>query len=336
VSRSNYHTGVPMQHAFRLPKGAAQLQYLPTLSREACVRLRFLEYAQDHSVAATCRHYGIARSTFYRWRDRFKPAHLTSLETRGSRPHRCRQRTWTTAQVLAVRDMRKRNPELGKDKLHLLLREDGVAISLSMVGRILRYLRDTRQLHEPRTSGSWRPHARHKRPYAGRKPKDYPVDSPGDLVQLDTMELRPLPGVVRRHFTGIDCVSRWTVADVRQVATASTAREFLDQLGDRLPFPVRAIQVDGGPEFMAEFEQACRERGIRLFTLPPRSPKLNGKVERANRTYRNEFYEHYDGDLDLPTLQTALRGFEHRYNHQRPHQALGYATPYAYLQARRL
>jgi transposase InsO family protein len=59
-------------------------------------------------------------------------------------------------------------------------------------------------------------------------------------------------------------------------------------------------------------------------------------VERANRTYRNEFYECYDGDLDLPTLQTALRGFEHHYNHQRPHQALGYATPYAYLQARRL
>lgn len=40
-------------------------------------------------------------------------------------------------------------------------------------------------------------------------PKDYPIEAPGDLVQLDTMELRPLPGVVRQHFTGIDRVSRW-------------------------------------------------------------------------------------------------------------------------------
>ncbi len=40
----------------------------------------------------------------------------------------------------------------------------------------------------------------------------------------------------------------------------------------RMPFPVRAIQVYGGSEFMAQFEEACRERGIRLFVLPPARP----------------------------------------------------------------
>ena len=51
-----------------------------------------------------------------------------------------------------------------------------------------------------------------------------------------------------------------------------------------MPFPIRAVQVDGGSEFAAEFEQACQQRGWHLFVLPPRSPKLNGAVERANRT----------------------------------------------------
>jgi len=39
------------------------------------------------------------------------------------------------------------------------------------------------------------------------------------------------------------------------------------------------------------FEEACREKEIKLFVLPPRSPKLNGYVERAHRTHLEEFYE---------------------------------------------
>ena len=56
-----------------------------------------------------------------------------------------------------------------------------------------------------------------------------------------------------------------------------------------MPFAVKAVQVDGGSEFMAQFEEACRQRGIRLFVLPPRPPKLNGHVERAQRTHKDEF-----------------------------------------------
>ena len=126
-----------------------------------------------------------------------------------------------------------------------------------------------------------RSHARHARPYALRKPPAHPVAAPGDLVQLDTMHLTPLPGVERRHFSAVDVVSRWSVTGVRASATAGTARDFLAELVARTPFPIRALQVDGGSEFMAEFETACQERGLALFVLPPRSPKLNGHVERA-------------------------------------------------------
>jgi putative transposase len=48
-----------------------------------------------------------------------------------------------------------------------------------------------------------------------------------------------------------------------------------------MPFLVKAIQVDGGSEFEAAFEEECQKRNIRLFVLPPNSPKLNGYVERA-------------------------------------------------------
>jgi len=92
--------------------------------------------------------------------------------------------------------------------------------------------------------------------------------------------------------------------------------------------------VDGGSEFMAEFEQACQEKGIRLFVLPPRSPKLNGHVERAQRTHTEEFYDLYMGELDLKSVNDALRDWENSYNTVRPHHSLDLRTPAEYLYER--
>jgi len=103
--------------------------------------------------------------------------------------------------------------------------------------------------------------------------------------------VHPLPGATRKHFSARDMVSRRDVVEVHQRATARAAAHFLGTLQRRMPFPIRALQVDGGSEFQASFETECQRREIRLFVLPPRSPKLNGQVERANRTHTEEFYE---------------------------------------------
>ncbi len=113
--------------------------------------------------------------------------------------------------------------------------------------------------------------------------------------------------------------------------TATTASAFLDQLLHRMPFAVKAIQVDGGSEFQAAFEEACQSKGLSLFVLPPRSPKLNAHVERAQRTHTEEFYELYDGNLQVEPLNRALRAWEAVYDTIRPHQSLGYLTPEQFL-----
>jgi putative transposase len=104
-------------------------------------------------------------------------------------------------------------------------------------------------------------------------------------------------------------------------ASAKNARDFLEKLIERTPFEVKAIQVDGGSEFMAEFEAACREFGVKLFVLPPRSPKLNGQVERAHRSHVQEFYDYYVGELSIEAVNRALRAWEETFNTLRPHQA---------------
>jgi putative transposase len=306
------------------------------LSRQATLRLRWMtHYLQNgRNAAFTCRHFGISRQTFYRWWRRYDPHVLTSLEARSHRPHRLRRPTWSSEQSAAVLSLRRQYPRWGKDKLRRLLQGRGLPLSTSMIGRILAQLRRRGLLIEPPRTATLRRQRRklRHRPWATRKPRFWRVRSPGDLVGLDTKQLRPARGVVLQHFSARDVVSRWDVVEVHDRADALTAAAFLQVLLRRMPFPIRAVQVDGGSEFAAEFEQACQQRQLPLFVLPPRSPKLNGHVERAHRTHNEEFYEVTPDRWTLPELNRQLRAWEHTYNTVRPHQALGYATPLEFLE----
>ena len=314
-------------------RGISRLAWIPELSKGARQRLKWLDYYQQHgrNGRLTCRHFDISPQTFYRWKGRYDPKNLRSLEDRSHRPQHLRQPTWSPELAQAARSLREQYPRWGKDKLVVLLRKEGWQVSTSMAGRILKRLKERGLLREPLRKGVATSKHHHPRPYAVRKPRDYPVEKPGDLVQVDTLDVRPLPGVVFKHFTARDVISRWDVLEAHRQATATTAAHFLDTLQQRLPFPLKALQVDGGSEFAAQFEAECQRQGIQLFVLPPRSPKLNGCVERAHRTHTEEFYEVEDFPLDMPGLNQALRAWEHTYNTIRPHQALGYLTPQQYL-----
>ena len=61
---------------------------------------------------------------------------------------------------------------------------------------------------------------------------------PGDIIQLDTVDSRPAPGVVLNQFTAVDVVSRFSVALLARDATAS-AKRALAAICERMPFSVR-------------------------------------------------------------------------------------------------
>lgn len=319
----------------RRVRGSKYLARLsPDLSRAAKQRLKWFDYYDTHGYNArlTCRYFGITPQTFYRWKRRYDPFHLESLEDHSHRPKHVRKPTWTEAEVKAVLALREEYPRWGKDKLVLLLKKRNYTLSASMVGRILSYLKRRDILKEPVSNYVSTRKRQRNRPYATRKPKDYQAKQAGDIVQLDTLDIRPLPGVILKHYTAHDVISKWDVLDVYTRASATTASGFLDAVEERMPFQVKAIQVDGGSEFQAIFEEMCQQRGIKLFVLPPRSPKLNGGVERAHRTHTEEFYEVTDSSFSLAELRQELLEWERIYNTVRPHQALNYLTPQEFIQ----
>lgn len=271
---------------------------------------------------------GSSRASLHRWTKR--------LEPKSRRPHRVKQRTWTTELVQAVERLRLDFPMWGRAKIGPLVRAEGFEVSDSTVGRIIAHLVE-RGVVQPVPTLRRRPHARRwtaKRRFAARLPKDLKADKPGGLVQLDTVFVNLTPTRAIKHFTAYDPIAKWTVGKAYNRATSQAAASFLDKLQADMPFPVEAIQVDGGSEFMAAFEEACERRGIRLYVLPPKCPQMNGAVERCNGAWRYEFYQTYDLPSCVEDLNPILDSFQHLYNYHRPHGALAGQTPAAYLAQR--
>ncbi len=70
-----------------------------------------------------------------------------------------------------------------------------------------------------------------------------------------------------------------------------------------------------------------RQRGLQRFVLPLRSPKLNGALERLQRTHTEEFYEVAPCSLQIPHLNQERLDWARTYNTLRPQQPLGCRTP---------
>jgi len=107
------------------------------------------------------------------------------------------------------------------------------------------------------------------RPCAGRKPREYLPQAPGDLVQVDTLTVVLDGGTQIKHFSAVDTVSRYAMAGVHSRATAGLAAGFLEKALDRSPFPIQAVQVDGGSEYMAK--RCVGSGGLSCSSCPAKS-----------------------------------------------------------------
>ena len=294
--------------------------------RDAVARWR-RAIADGLTTAQAAKAVGAARSNLYRWEK--------NVTSKSRRPHTVRKPQWTPALRQAVEYLRADNPMWGKRKIAVLLAREGIAASVSTVGRILRALVE-RGVVTPVPILRRHPGARRIRfttaeRYARRLPKGRKAKVPGELVQIDTLFVNVRPDKPIKHFTAYDPVAKWTLGHVATRASAAAASTLLAKLIATAPSHVRGIQVDGGSEFRADFETLCRDKGLDLFVLPPKRPDLNGCVERAQSSWRYEFYASFDLPHRIDKLQTLVDAFAHRFNHHRPHQALGDRTPAEYL-----
>jgi putative transposase len=275
---------------------------------------------------------GISRSNYYRLKKLVATIGLLGLIRRSKRPKSLR----TSKIPQEVRDkillIRKDNPTYGKAKIAvILLRDYDMRLSESSVGRVLSKLIAQGKIRK--SCSAWRikgarkfdSHAK-RWVYGAVTPQ-----KPGEMVQVDHMSVAKNQCRIK-HFQAWDPISKYIYADAFSNASSHCAKTFLLSLVAKAPFKISSIQVDGGSEFMKDFENACKDLGISLYVLPPKSPKYNGGVERGNRTFREEFYARHDLLADtVGAFKLALKPAVLKYNSYRPHKSLDYLTPLQYI-----
>ena len=101
---------------------------------------------------------------------------------------------------------------------------------------------------------------------------------------------------------------------------------FMEWVIETMPFPIQRIQTDRGSDFFAkEVQRYLMDNYIKFRPIPPRSPHLNGKVERSQLTDKIEFWlRHSRKD---PEINKRIQAWPFEYNWRRPHGSLGGKTP---------
>jgi transposase InsO family protein len=138
---------------------------------------------------------------------------------------------------------------------------------------------------------------------------------------------------VRRYqYTAIDDATRIRALRIYNRHNQKNAINFIDHVIGKFPFRIHTIRTDRGHEFQAQFHWHVEDKGIRHVYIKPRTPQLNGKVERSHRSDQEEFYQllTYTDDVDL---NKKLAAWERFYNYDRPHGAFNGKTPYEALRS---
>jgi transposase InsO family protein len=280
----------------------------------------------SRAVARTCRHFGISRQAFYRWKRRYEAHGEAGLWDRARRPHRSPRATprEVVGKILYLRQ----HYHFGPGKIaDYLSRFHQVTIARSSVHRIL----SRHGMNRLPANQKHRPHSQRWQRY--EKPQ------PGHRLQMDVKFLERIPGTRKRlyQFTAIDDCTRIRVLKVYDACNQHTAIRFADEVLRRLPFRVHVVQTDNGAEFQSQFHWHLEALDIRHVYIRPRTPHLNGKVERSHRVDDQEFYQLLDKDGisdDIHLFNKKLREWENYYNYYRPHGALEGQTPYERLVAK--
>lgn len=211
----------------------------------------------------------------------------------------------------------------GRAKIAVPLARRGFAASASTVGRILRVLIERGVLCPCRRCAAIPAAAASASPPGSATPVACPkgrkATTPGERVQIDTLFVNVRPDTAIEHFTAYDPVAKWTLghaATMGSAACAAAPRQTPARVAVHGTRRTSRWRV-GVPR---RVEALCRDKKLELCVLPPRRPNLNGC---AQSSWRYEFYACFELPYHTNKLQPLVDAFARRFNHHRPHQALG-------------
>ena len=329
--RTKLHSVKAMQRIDRL------LQF--NKSDVAAFRLQVVNYHKKYSTVLTSEAYGIPKATIYRWKKQLESneGKLTSLIPKSTAPKRKRQMV-VDPRIIDWLKAERAKHLIGKTKLKPLLDEHCHRIGIeppseSLIGKIIKRRnlvsnQNKRTYHNPNAKYA------NSRPDYKTKVKRCPKPHEFGHLGIDSITEFNL-GIKRYIFNAVDIKLKFQFSYPYKTLNSKNGRDFLQKLEQVYPIKngIKIVQTDNGLEFLGEFDRYLKERGIEHHFIYPRCPKINGHVERANRSLKEEFVNQHLGLLftDIELFKRELMDHLIWYNTKRVHQSLGNITPIDYL-----
>ena len=287
-------------------------------------RLRFVARLLDgEKMTVLCEEFGISRKTGYKIYQRYQDIGVPGLTDRSRRPFRHANQLPVVIEKSIVR-LKKEYPSWGAPKIRERLRHRWPEVQCPAISTVHAVL-DRHGLVRRRRR-------RVRVPRAGM-----PLSSPLAPNGLWCADYKGEFMLANRHYcyplTITDFASRYLLAcealstTKERYAFAVFERAFQD-----FGLPA-AIRTDNGVPFasahalygLSKLAVWWLRLGIALQRIAPGHPEQNGRHERMHLTLKTEATK----PAAINTLQQQMRfdTFVHRYNHERPHQALDMQTP---------
>src|SRR5471032_672347 len=273
------------------------------------------------SQAELARLYNVSRQTIRKWQDR------DSVDDVSHRPNTMRT-TLTPEQELVVVELR-RTLLLPTDDLLSVTREFiNLAVSRAGLGRCLRRHGVSSLLALAALEGD--------KPVTKKSFKDY---EPG-FLHMDIKYLPQMPDETERRylFVAIDRATRWVFLRIYPDQTEASSVDFLQRLIKVSPIKIVKLLTDNGSQFTDRFtskakapsgnylfDRSCVSLGIEHRLIPPRTPQMNGMVERFNGRISELVKQ--TRFRSAAELETTLHDYLQAYNHHIPQKALGFQSP---------
>jgi IS30 family transposase len=286
-------------------------------------KLKVINHAKETgNITKTCRYFGISRQSFYIWRKLYEEFGEQGFIN--SKPCPINPRLRTPHEIVEKIINLRTKYHFGPERIALYLdRFHTIKISASSVYHVLK-----------RNGLGRLPRNTPRRTVASRR---YEKQVPGHHVQVDVkfLQFKSAGGkkIKRYQYTAIDDATRIRALKIYERHNQAHAIKFINHVVECFPIRIETIRTDRGHEFQARFHWHVEDMGMQHIYIKPRSPHLNGKVERSHLTAQREFYQSLDYTDDVD-LRKKLAHWEEFYNVHRPHGALGGKAPYEILKER--
>lgn len=293
-------------------------------------RLKALNHLYRFGWRVAVAAYEIKKSTLFDWKRRFEKSgkNLVSLAPISTRPKTTRLMTVDPRLADFIKSMRETYGSISKYKTKPFLDEYAKALGLCGYGRekIGKIIKRNHYFFETKTKSK-----RRVKPLIPRLKKAPKQSEPG-YIEMDSITL--YVNSKKYYFvTAIDIVTKFAWVTLATSLSSRAAKQALVEFVAKYPYSVREIQTDNGHEFLGEFDAYLQTQNIPHQFIYFHSPKINGVVERFNRTIQDEFINRNDGlwyDLDL--FDRKLADYLQWYNTKRPHHSLDLKPPIIYMQ----